>query len=202
MSQLTRMPVILPLAGVVTIGVFMAMRGMIQVPELPRLNEPDRPSFVISETVEPYEPHRNVTPDHIEPVTPPPPAPRLEIASTQRPGAETIQLVALAPEVEVGEFQPNRFQAVDTDEQPIYRVPPVYPDRALQRNLEGHCVIVFDITAQGQTTNARVSACSDAIFGRASVRAVQQWRFQPRMEGGQAQMRRNRHVRLDFRIGD
>jgi len=62
----------------------------------------------------------------------------------------------------------------------IVAVPPEYPPIALRRELEGSCVVLFDVGITGLTQNVRSGACTDHVFASASERAVRRFRYAPR----------------------
>jgi TonB family protein len=60
--------------------------------------------------------------------------------------------------------------------------PPVYPRVAIRRGQEGWVDVEFTVLADGSTADAEVTAASpERVFERASLRAVEQWRFRPRI---------------------
>ncbi len=61
------------------------------------------------------------------------------------------------------------------------RVPPMMPPYTRK---SGHCIIGFDVGANGQTLNVKVKSCSDKIFKQASLKAVKDWYYTPKVEGG------------------
>ncbi len=69
----------------------------------------------------------------------------------------------------------------------VEAVPPVYPRAALRRDQEGWVEVEFTVNAEGRTENIEVVATADtAIFNKATINAVQQWQFEPRIFRGQA----------------
>ena len=68
---------------------------------------------------------------------------------------------------------------------PIVKVAPVYPPRARNRGSEGYCVIEFTVMSDGSVGDASVvtDQC-DPLFSAASLRAVKNFKYKPRMENG------------------
>jgi TonB family protein len=61
-------------------------------------------------------------------------------------------------------------------------VAPSYPQRALERGLQGWVDVEFTVATDGTTKDIVVAdASNDALFGREAVDAVKQWRFEPRV---------------------
>jgi TonB family protein len=60
--------------------------------------------------------------------------------------------------------------------------PPVYPQRALERNVTGWVDVEFTVTRDGSTRDVVVTdASSDRYFRDEAVEAVKKWRFEPRV---------------------
>lgn len=82
----------------------------------------------------------------------------------------------------------------------LSRVDPEYPREAMRGRQQGWVEVEFTIGSNGTVSDARVVASRPSrIFDRAATRAVQEWRFEPRMENGQPVASRLRQ-RFDFRL--
>lgn len=85
---------------------------------------------------------------------------------------------------------------------PVKRVPPVYPEHAVNNEIEGEVVLQFDITESGATDNITVVKSSpEGVFDKSAVNALKQWKYKPRIQGGAAQRQSGLLVQLDFRLG-
>lgn len=83
---------------------------------------------------------------------------------------------------------------------PISTPRPPYPPAARRGGKEGWVDVQFTITAKGRVTNPRVVGSSPkGVFDRAARRAVQRWRFRPRMVNGKATTQTARQ-RIYFRL--
>jgi protein TonB len=61
-------------------------------------------------------------------------------------------------------------------------VAPEYPQRALERGIEGWVDVEFTVAPDGTTRAVRVAGSSNEnYFGREAMAAVEQWRFEPRI---------------------
>lgn len=79
------------------------------------------------------------------------------------------------------------INATDGDMLPLVNITPNYPTRAAQRGIEGWCQVEFTVTAEGGVENVEVvDGEPPGMFDRASVRAAQRFRFQPRVVDGEA----------------
>jgi protein TonB len=89
----------------------------------------------------------------------------------------------------------------DREEMPLVRVEPVYPPRALAKGVEGWALVEFTITPAGTTRDVKaVESEPPGVFEEAVVKAVQSWKYNPKVEGGSAIERRGVRVLLSFKI--
>jgi len=76
---------------------------------------------------------------------------------------------------------------VDTDVIPRVRVNPDYPPSAITRNIEGWVQVQFTVTAIGTVRDAIVVASEPGTtFDDAALRAIERWRYNPRVVNGEA----------------
>lgn len=102
------------------------------------------------------------------PVTAPPPAPATQVASA-----------APAPSVAASTAPKNK------DFQLLKKVNPTYPAQALRARTEGWVELSFTITVDGSVEGVEViDAEPRRVFDREAARALSQWKFTPRIEGG------------------
>lgn len=94
-----------------------------------------------------------------------------------------------------GSFKSNQ-QAM-----PLYRVEPRYPSRALKRKIEGYVIMSFSIDETGKPFNVEIQETSPKrMFNRDAVRALKQWKYQPKLVEGKAIVQQNQTVRLEFKL--
>ena len=90
---------------------------------------------------------------------------------------------------------------VDEEAMPVFRIPPIYPQRAAKRGIEGWVEIEFTITALGTVKNARVIAASpEGIFDQAALRAISRWKFKPKVLDEKAVERFGVRQRINFQL--
>jgi protein TonB len=203
MQRILRTSISLPFAGLVTVSLAFFMSYLISVegelrPETPDLRFDLFPTVEVVDVVPPVD----LTP--VLPVDPPPPPPAVDIQIAQLPGTDLAVPIGNIPPIEVdgiGDGDVN-FNRADTNAQPIVRIPPVYPVREAERGIEGDCVLQFDVTTQGSPVNIQVLECASSGFARESVRAVERWRYNPRVRNGVPEMYRGVQTRLEFNLGD
>ena len=131
---------------------------------------------------------------------PPPPPPSVTDASFRPSVSATIGEVPdfSQAELEIGTgFNPDR------DAQPMVRIPPRYPDMCQSRAKSLEAVVVeFDVTPEGAVVNTRVVDASNSCFERAALRAVERWKYQPKIVDNQAQPRFGVRTQITFQLGE
>ncbi len=81
-------------------------------------------------------------------------------------------------------------------------IPPVYPRSAIRRGQEGWVQVEFTVLADGSTSDVEVvSASPEEVFDRASVQAVTQWQFRPRVFRG-APIDQRVTTKINFNLQD
>jgi protein TonB len=163
---------------VVVFGLFLGMQAMINVD----LGEPDpvvifKGINIWQEPPPPLPPPEELTKPQ-DPLKPPPAArPQMEIEGNQGPIID-IRPHLVAPPTE------QIFISDNSALIPLVAVQPNYPGRALERGIEGYCVVSFTITAAGTTRDIAELECSNSVFLRDSIRAAERLRYSPRIING------------------
>jgi len=89
----------------------------------------------------------------------------------------------------------------DSNAMPIAQIQPQYPTRAAQNGTEGFVIIQFDVNENGGVFNTEVLvSVPDGVFDRASLRAIERWRYQPRIVDGKAIPMRGLQTRFSFNL--
>ncbi len=70
--------------------------------------------------------------------------------------------------------------------QPLSKDAPDYPERALDKNIEGDCSVEYTVNPQGRVENPRVLDGCHPLFIRPSLAAANTFRYQPRIVEGKA----------------
>lgn len=145
-----------------------------------------------------------------EPETPQPPATSLaplDLPTATRPSPRTINVEIPAVVLSqgggggpyLGRLGPGD-PGLDGEVIPIVRVEPQWPREALSRRIEGWVLIEFTILPDGSVIDAEVvEAVPERMFERNALRAIERWRFRPRVVDGAPVSRRARQ-RIDFRL--
>jgi protein TonB len=91
----------------------------------------------------------------------------------------------------------------DRDAQPLVRIPPQYPQRCMTRAADREAVTVeFDVTPEGNVVNPRVINASNSCFNRAAMRAVERWRYNPKIVDNVAEPRLGVRTTIEFQLGE
>ena len=92
--------------------------------------------------------------------------------------------------------------SADGDAVPMVRVPPQYPERAMQRGIEGRVLVEFTISKSGAVKNPKVIAYEPSkIFNKAALKAVSQWKYNPKIEDGKAVEQHGIRIAIPFVLG-
>lgn len=129
--------------------------------------------------------------------------PRLDVGvAVNNAPAPSLDGLSASPSAPVAEAAPSEGPSgLDSEVVPLNDVRPRYPDRALERGIEGHVKLAFVITPDGRVENIRVLESNPSrVFDREARLAAARWRFAPRTENGLAVAReavKTLHFRLD-----
>lgn len=205
MASIIRLLVGIPVAAVITFLLFMLMQRLILTDEVVIEEADDALRISIAEDVEDLSVRRReVTMDDVTDVEPPPPPPQIERQRAEAPAEDLSTITGEIPEFEAPDLGSGdvSFDVSDRDAHPLVRIPAQYPPRALERGVEGNCLMQFDVTPDGTPTNIVALDCSSSLFERNSIRSVERWRYEPKIQDGTAVWRRGVQTRIDFQLAD
>jgi len=118
-----------------------------------------------------------------EPEQPPPDTPpQLDEIDAS---VQTVNIGAVDTEVGVNVGGIGGFNAAEGEYLPIVKVAPIYPNRALTRGIEGHCIVEYIVTRNGTTKDPKVVECTSSLFANASIKASAKFKYKPRVINGQ-----------------
>ncbi|MEE8166895.1 MAG: TonB family protein [Myxococcota bacterium] len=191
------------LASVVTFGLFYLMQGLIIVEgELDESDVVKVVDFVRVKRTEEVKPKERKVPEKKQvDDEPPPPEMQLDTSSDLDAGGISIGsgVEASIDLAGVGNFE---MASADGDAVPMVRVPPQYPERAMQRGIEGRVLVEFTISKSGSVKDARVIAYEPSkIFNKAALKAVRQWKYNPKIENGKPVEQPGIQVSFPFTLG-
>ncbi|MBT2298566.1 energy transducer TonB [Pseudomonas fluorescens] len=105
-----------------------------------------------------------------------------QAAERQRQAAQQAQALARQRQAEQ-----TRLAAADSRHyQPLSKEAPDYPQRALDKGLEGDCTVEYSVKPDGRIDNPKVLDGCHPLFIRPSLTAAKTFRYQPRIIDGQA----------------
>lgn len=78
------------------------------------------------------------------------------------------------------------FNSNDGEFLPIFRAPPIFPRRALERGICGWVELSYTVTSAGTVRDAVVVKSSSSMFERNAVKAALKYKYKPRQVGGKA----------------
>lgn len=187
-------------AACVTVGLLFTMKALIAEDFVPE-DVVEFEAFEINPTVEQAIMIDTRTPPKLElEVEMPPPPPVVDILQTAKPSepitASGPKPVVELPRIPIAPFSPT---VMDAEPTPLVRVPPSVPPRATK---SGHCVIGFDISAEGRPFNIAALSCSESLFSRPAIRSVEKWVYKPEIRNGQAITRAGLKTTIRFQLTD
>ena len=103
-------------------------------------------------------------------------------AAEQQRQARQAQALAEQRQAE----QARQAAADSRSYQPLSKQAPDYPQRALDKGLEGDCTVEYSVTPDGRIDNPKVLDGCHPLFIRPSLAAAQTFRYQPRIIDGKA----------------
>lgn len=176
----------LVVAAAITFALFFLMQFLIAMDaEQPERGEAVRIADITMPEIELEVQRIQPKPEQPEEIEELPELPEPTI-SIDAPTAGGIQLSRV--EVDVGAMGSDAsISSFDSEYLPIVVINPQYPNRALERGIEGWCQVSFTVDENGSVVDpVVVDADPPDIFNSASLRAVQRFRFNPRTKDGQA----------------
>lgn len=203
MSIFVRLLIGIPLAAVVAVILFLIMRALIAIGDVSLDEEREALRIDIRPQVEEIVAQtRDMTPDRVQEVEPPPPPPEIRKQASVLPTEALVNIGGQIPEFEQPDL--NRgdisFNVSDRDAQPMVRIPPTYPPRAAEQGLEGNCVMNFDVSPDGQPFNIRAISCTSSQFESTSIRAVERWKYQPKIVDGAPVARTGVQTTIEYQL--
>ena len=193
------------LAAIVTFGLFDLMQSMIGVEG--KLDSSEKVMVVdfvrVQRTEEVKKKEREPPKKEQLDDEPPPPEMNMDTTTDLDQGGIGITAVADAGVQGLDAGAGFSMASADGDAVPMVRVPPQYPERALQRGIEGRVLIGFTISRSGAVKDAKVIAYEPStIFNKAALKAVSQWKYNPKIENGKAVEQKGIRIAIPFRLGD
>lgn len=204
-SGLSRLAMVAAPASAMTFSLFGVMAALIATEYTPaEAIEPREIGVIIPQKLTDETPRTRQPVAPIAPAEAPPPPPALSVLKSDI-DLPTPVIAGAAPSsagfqtVDQIVFSPLNF--ADRPLQAIRPPLPTYPARALENGIEGECAVQLDVDARGRPFNVE-AICTDSVFVRAAIRAVERAEFVPEVQSGQPVERRNVVYPVNFTLAD
>lgn len=184
------------MAAVVTITLFLLLATVITQRGDVKLDDEVVTEINITRQIEDTSDRQRQ--DMLRPVLDQPPPPPPTVTDPNFRPNQNVQMGELPDlsnvDLDIGSgFNPDR------DAQPLVRIPPQYPQRCMSRASDRETVVLqFDVTPEGSVVNAEVLDSTNSCLNRAAIRAVQRWRYNPKIVDETAQPRFGVRTAIDF----
>lgn len=201
MNSLARTIISAPGAFVITTGLALIMAKMIYVPFVDLPDKPEKMSFTINPEIIEVAQIKNTPKAELVQVTLPPPPPIIYEPKPDLRPSPTLGPISTPPPAGKPKIHPTNFRipVADRDAEPLLIIAPVMPPRAIK---SGYCQVKLNVTAQGQPFEIVATSCSQAIFRRPTIKAVQKWKYNPKILDGVAVIRQGVETRITFNLTD
>jgi periplasmic protein TonB len=188
-GDIVRLVIGLTIGLAITAGLFWMMQYLIATADR-SLNESNTGALVDFVRLKRDESiqRRQLKPKKPPPPDAPPPQPPTPKLENLDPSAEKIAISAVPVETDIEMSGGFSLGVGEGDYLPIVKVAPIYPARALQRGLEGFCVVQYTVTSLGTIRDPVIieDQCSSSLFHRSSLQAALKFKYKPRVIDGEA----------------
>lgn len=186
------------MALIVTIGLFMLLATVITQRQDVQLDDDVSVEINITRQIE--DSADQSMQDLQRPVLDQPPPPPPTVSDPDFRPSTDVQMGEL-PDLSNVDLNIGTGFNPDRDAQPLVRIPPQYPQRCMSRARGVETVVLqFDVTPEGSVVNPEVLETTNACFNRAAIRAVQRWRYNPKVQDDVAQPRFGVRTAIDFQL--
>ena len=196
--NLGKLNTIVLFAGIITASLFYVMQLLI-------MTETEIPAPGESRLIEIFTlPELDFTPDRPEPRPEKPEEPPEIPEPTPRiieEGPPTIAGPVLIDDIPLDVGEGIGFGPTDSNAMPIAQIQPQYPAAAIARQQEGFVIVEFDVSETGNVINPEILvSVPEGVFDRASLRALERWRYQPKVIDGRAVPMRGLQTKFNFSL--
>ena len=197
----------LPLAGALGLALFSFMAWMVDNGHQRSPDESETLSFnmVMVEQEQEVQRRQRAVPEKPEMPEPPPEAQTSQSQAEVTPLNSMSSLPSLDLNTSIDDLAINAptFSDFGSNQQamPLYRVEPRYPAKALKRGAEGFVIMSFTIDETGRPVDIKVTDANPRrMFEREAMRALKNWKYQPKVVDGKAIAQVGQTVKLEFKL--
>jgi periplasmic protein TonB len=188
----------IPVAVIVTIGLFLLLATVITQQQDVQLDDTVSIEINVTRQIEDTTDQRRQ--DMQRPVLDQPPPPPPTVSDPDFRPSTNVQMGAL-PDLSNVDLNIGTGFNPDRDAQPLVRIPPQYPQRCMDRARPVETVVLqFDVSPEGSVVNPEVIDSTNTCLNRAAIRAVQRWRYNPKVVDDVAQPRFGVRTAIDFTL--
>lgn len=197
----------LPLAGALGLALFSFMAWMVDNGHQRSPDETETLSFnmVMVEQEQEVQRRQRAVPEKPEMPEPPPEAQASQSQAEVTPLNSMSSLPSLDLNTSIDGLAINAptFSDFGSNQQamPLYRVEPRYPAKALKRGAEGFVIMSFTIDETGRPVDIKVTDANPRrMFEREAMRALKNWKYQPKVVDGKTIAQVGQTVKLEFKL--
>lgn len=190
----------MPVAMVGTLGLFYVMQGLVAQDTGDIFEVPDRRPVVIFDQSPPVEPKAKEWVVDEPPFVDPPPKqdPPTNTRGTEDGTTLPPIVPPKPPRVDPG---PTFKGLADGAAVPLVRVAPQYPTSAASRGTEGWVIIRFNVDEYGSVVEPEIiDAQPKGVFDRAAMKAIQKFKYKPKVVDGIARPFSGVQYRFTFEL--
>lgn len=201
MKALMRWVIFMPVAAIVTAGLFLLMVALIS-DDFEAKPKPEALEFEINPIVEDVQIVRRQTQvASAKKVNTPPPPPQIERQAAAQPTEAIASIEGAIPDFEAPRLERKDFkiQVSDRDAQPLVRIPGQMPPKA---DKSGHCKMRFNVGTDGAPFNIDAYFCTDRVFERESKKATSKFKYRPKIVDGVAVNMVGVETKITYRLLD
>lgn len=187
-------------AALISFALFQLMAQLVQS------TAPITPRVETVFDVTPLVPREESAAKKIIRVIPQPPVPqlvpKLALQTSADPG-DLLDVPLSTPQPSITLAGPTLDTPASADKAatPLVRIEPKYPPAAARDGVNGWVRLRFNIAADGRVTDVKVLAAEPRrVFDQEAMRALKNWKYQPKLENGRAVAQSDLEVQLDFRL--
>ncbi len=187
--------------AVITGSLFLGMIAMIHVDfEAAEKFELEIQSINPIEDIKELPPRREELKLYKKVETPPPP-PVIDVPASTKPSEPIAEVKGDIPlwKPYKGGFEIPMITISDRDAACLICIAPQMPPRATR---SGHCKMRLDVDTTGTPYNITPIYCSENLFSRNSVKAVQKFKYQPKVLNGRPVDMRGVETTITYRLSD
>ncbi|RBP48936.1 energy transducer TonB [Arenicella xantha] len=168
-------------ASLITAGLFLLMYSLVHMEEPELLKAMPSPLFTFANVPED---------DNVIITIPKPPEPKLVEPLPDLPAHPVAEITDEGLPAQWTEYSPptvegSQLAIADGQLTLVLGYPPVYPNGALTRNIEGFAVVGFSVSQAGEVFDAYILESEPAgVFDRSALQAISKFRYRARNVNG------------------